>query len=118
MIPPGVSLAREVDDSGSDACGKVIDRDAIAALSLAAPTAASGAGTGVAREQDIAPAVSKSRGVGQKTRITRPGHNTRPVRAGCAIPQQRKEVRDCPERKRSRVADVTFRDEMPGMWMP
>ena len=55
-----------------DACGLVIDRDANAALNLAALTAAVATGTGVAGDQDTAPAVSKPRGADQKTRITRP----------------------------------------------
>lgn len=80
-----------------DACGMVIDRDANAALNLAALAAAAVTGTGVAGDQDIAPAVSKPRGADQKTRTTRPGRKARPGRAGGAIPQQRKEARDRPQ---------------------
>jgi len=80
-----------------DACGLVIDRDANAALNLVALAAAAVTGTGVAGDQDIAPAVSKPRGADQKTRTTRPSRKARPGRAGGAIPQQRKETRDRPQ---------------------
>ena len=51
-----------------DACALVIDRDDNAALNLAALAAACVTGTGVAEDQDTAPAVSKPRGADQKTR--------------------------------------------------
>ncbi|MER7842309.1 IS607 family element RNA-guided endonuclease TnpB, partial [Streptomyces sp. NPDC096040] len=54
-----------------DACHLVIDRDDNAALNLAALAAAAVTGTGVAGDQDTAPAVSKPRGADQKTRTTR-----------------------------------------------
>ncbi|MEV0558344.1 IS607 family element RNA-guided endonuclease TnpB [Streptomyces sp. NPDC050597] len=90
-------LALHVRTYECDACGMVIDRDANAALNLAALAAAAVAGTGVAGDQDIAPAVSKPRGANQKTRTTRPGREARPGRAGGVIPQQRKEARDRPQ---------------------
>ncbi|MGW3336974.1 IS607 family element RNA-guided endonuclease TnpB [Streptomyces sp. NPDC001009] len=82
-----------------EACGLVIDRDDNAALNLVALAAAAAPGTGVAGDQDIAPAVSKPRGADQKTRATRPCHKTGAGRAGGAtLPQQRqKETRDRPQ---------------------
>lgn len=80
-----------------DACDMVIDRDVNVALDLAALAAAAVAGTGVAGDQDIAPAVSKPRGADQKTRTTRSGRKARPGRARGVIPQQRKEARDRPQ---------------------
>ncbi|MFL5993298.1 MAG: IS607 family element RNA-guided endonuclease TnpB [Streptomyces sp.] len=79
-----------------DACGLVIDRDDNAALNLAALAAAATTGTGVAGDQDTAPAVSKPRGADQKTRTTRPRRTAEAGRAGGAtLPQQRQtEARD------------------------
>ncbi|MFC5954942.1 IS607 family element RNA-guided endonuclease TnpB [Streptomyces pratens] len=79
-----------------DACGLVIDRDDNAALNLAALAAACMTGTGVAGDQDAAPAVSKPRGADQKTRATRTRRRTSAGRAGGAtLPQQRQtEARD------------------------
>ncbi|WP_371572231.1 IS607 family element RNA-guided endonuclease TnpB [Streptomyces sp. NBC_01314] len=79
-----------------DACGLVLDRDDNAALNLAALAAACTTGTGVAGDQDTAPAVSKPRGADQKTRATRPRRKTGAGRAGGAtLPhQRRKEARD------------------------
>jgi putative transposase len=79
-----------------DACGLVIDRDDNAALNLAALAAACMTGTGVAGDQDTAPAVSKPRGADQKTRATRPRRKASAGRAGGAtLPQQRQtETRD------------------------
>ncbi len=82
-----------------DACGLVIDRDDNAALNLAALAAACMTGTGVAGDQDTAPAVSKPRGADQKTRTTRPRRKTGTGRAGGAtLPhQQQKEAGDRPQ---------------------
>ncbi|WP_234533761.1 IS607 family element RNA-guided endonuclease TnpB [Streptomyces shenzhenensis] len=79
-----------------DACGLVIDRDDNAALNLAALAAACVTGTGVAGDQDTAPAVSKPRGADQKTRATRPRRKAEAGRAGGAtLPHQRQtETRD------------------------
>ncbi|MFD5494731.1 RNA-guided endonuclease TnpB family protein, partial [Streptomyces sp. NPDC127091] len=79
-----------------DACGLVIDRDDNAALNLAALATACVTGTGVAGDQDTAPAVSKPRGADQKTRATRTRRETVTGRAGGAtLPQQRQtEARD------------------------
>ncbi|MGW7609118.1 RNA-guided endonuclease InsQ/TnpB family protein [Streptomyces sp. NPDC054766] len=56
-----------------DVCGLVIGRDTNAARNLAALAAtACTTGTGVAGDQDTAPAVSKPRGADRKTRTTRP----------------------------------------------
>ncbi|MFI5799773.1 IS607 family element RNA-guided endonuclease TnpB [Streptomyces sp. NPDC051677] len=79
-----------------DACGLFIDRDDNAALNLAALAAACVTGTGVAGDQDIAPAVSKPRGADQKTRATRPRRKAGAGRAGGAtLPHQRQtETRD------------------------
>ncbi|MGW5126022.1 IS607 family element RNA-guided endonuclease TnpB [Streptomyces sp. NPDC004069] len=79
-----------------DACGLVIDRDANAALNLAALAAAAVTGTGVAGDQDTAPAVSKPRGADRKTRTTTRSRKATGGRAGGAtLPQQRqKEARD------------------------
>jgi len=72
-----------------DACGLVIDRDANAALNLAALAAACMTGTGVAGDQDTAK-VSKPRGADRKTRTTRPRRKTGTGRAGGAtLPHQR-----------------------------
>ncbi|MGW5257653.1 IS607 family element RNA-guided endonuclease TnpB [Streptomyces sp. NPDC004012] len=78
-----------------DACGLVIDRDANAALNLAALAAAVVTGTGVAGDQDI-PAVSKPRGADPKTRTTRRSRKATTGRAGGAtLPHQRQtETRD------------------------
>ncbi|MBC9716927.1 transposase [Streptomyces sp. TRM66268-LWL] len=82
-----------------DACGLVIDRDDNAALNLAALAAAAATGTGVAGDQDTAPAVSKPRGADQRTRATRPRRTAGAGRAGGAtLPQQRQtETRDRPQ---------------------
>ncbi|WP_405823228.1 IS607 family element RNA-guided endonuclease TnpB [Streptomyces sp. NBC_01390] len=79
-----------------DACGLVIDRDDNAALNLAALAAAAVTGTGVAGDQDTAPAVSKPRGADQKARATRPRRKAEAGRAGGAtLPHQRQtETRD------------------------
>ncbi|MEU0438134.1 IS607 family element RNA-guided endonuclease TnpB [Streptomyces sp. NPDC006290] len=73
-----------------DACGLVIDRDANAARNLAALAAtACTTGTGVAGDQDTAPAVSKPRGADHKTRTTRPRRKTGTGRAGgTTLPHQ------------------------------
>ncbi|MFE9809249.1 IS607 family element RNA-guided endonuclease TnpB [Streptomyces sp. NPDC005227] len=83
-----------------DACHLVIDRDANAARNLAALAAAAAAtGTGVAGDQDTAPAVSKPRGADQKTRTTRRDRKARTGRAGGATPPQQRqtEARDRPQ---------------------
>lgn len=79
-----------------DACHLVLDRDHNAALNLAALAAAAATGTGVAGDQDTAPAVSKPRGADQKTRTTRPRRKADAGRAGGAtLPHQRQtEARD------------------------
>ncbi|MFD4263522.1 IS607 family element RNA-guided endonuclease TnpB [Streptomyces sp. NPDC058534] len=79
-----------------DACGLVIDRDDNAARNLAALAAACTTGTGVAGDQDTAPAVSKPREADQKTRATRPRRKAEAGRAGGAtLPHQRQtEARD------------------------
>ncbi|MFD7063613.1 IS607 family element RNA-guided endonuclease TnpB [Streptomyces sp. NPDC059906] len=79
-----------------DACHLAIDRDDNAAVNLAALAAASTTGTGVAGDQDTAPAASKPRGADQKTRTTRPRHKAETGRAGGAtLPHQRQtETRD------------------------
>ena len=79
-----------------DACNLVIDRDDNAALNLAALAAAAVTGTGVAGDQDTAPAVSKPRGADRKTRATRPRRKAEAGRAGGAtLPHQRQtETRD------------------------
>jgi putative transposase len=81
-----------------DACHLVIDRDDNAALDLAALAAAAATGTGVAGDQDTAPAVSKPRGADRKTRATRPRRKAEAGRAGGAtLPHQRpEETRDRP----------------------
>jgi putative transposase len=78
-----------------DGCGLVIDRDANAALNLAALAAAAVTGTGVAGDQDT-PKVSKPRGADQKTRTTRRSRKATAGRAGgAALPHQRQtEARD------------------------
>lgn len=88
-----------------DACGLVIDRDDNAALNLAALAAAATTGTGVAGDQDTAPAVSKPRGADQKTRTTRPRRKAEAGRAGGAtLPHQRQtEARD-----RTQAEALTF----------
>ncbi|MEU9734816.1 IS607 family element RNA-guided endonuclease TnpB [Streptomyces sp. NPDC048002] len=82
-----------------DACHLVIDRDDNAALNLAALAAACTTGTGVAGDQDTAPAVSKPRGADRKTRTTRPRRKAEAGRAGGAtLPHQRQEeARDRPQ---------------------
>ncbi|SBT89677.1 putative transposase [Streptomyces sp. DI166] len=79
-----------------DACGLVIDRDDNAALNLAALAAACTTGTGVAGDQDTAPAASKPRGADRKTRATRTRRKTNAGQAGGAtLPHQRQqETRD------------------------
>ena len=79
-----------------DVCGLVIDRDDNAALNLAALAAAVPTGTGVAGDQDTAPAMSKPRGADQKTRTTRLRRKAEAGRAGGAtLPHQRQtEARD------------------------
>ncbi|MDX2678053.1 IS607 family element RNA-guided endonuclease TnpB [Streptomyces soliscabiei] len=79
-----------------DACGLVLDRDDNAALSLATLAASCVTGTGVAGDQDTAPAVSKPRGADQKTRATRTRRKASAGRAGGAtLPHQRQtEARD------------------------
>ncbi|MGW7203016.1 RNA-guided endonuclease TnpB family protein [Streptomyces sp. NPDC054837] len=64
-----------------DACALVIDRDANAALNLAALAAAATTGTGVAADQD-AQAASNPRGADHKTRTTRPRRKAEAGRAG------------------------------------
>ncbi|WP_267883778.1 zinc ribbon domain-containing protein [Streptomyces sp. NRRL S-646] len=78
-----------------DACGLVLDRDANAALNLAALAAAAVTGTGVAGDLDT-PKVSKPRGADHKTRTTRPSRKATAERAGVAtLPHQRQtETRD------------------------
>ncbi|CAL9416280.1 IS607 family transposase ISBlo12 [Streptomyces sp. enrichment culture] len=79
-----------------DACHLVIDRDDNAALNLAALAAACTTGTGVAGDQDTAPAASKPRGADQKTRATTRSRKATGGRAGGAtLPHQRQqETRD------------------------
>ncbi|MFJ3975657.1 IS607 family element RNA-guided endonuclease TnpB [Streptomyces sp. NPDC090021] len=79
-----------------DACGLVTGRDDNAALNLAALAAACTTGTGVAGDQDTAPAASKPRGADRKTRATRPRRTAEAGRAGGAtLPHQRQtETRD------------------------
>ncbi|WP_307865440.1 IS607 family element RNA-guided endonuclease TnpB [Streptomyces montanisoli] len=79
-----------------DACGLVIDRDDNAALNLAALAATAVTGTGVAGDQDTAPAVPKPRGADRKTRTTRTRRKAEAGRAGGAtLPHQRQtETRD------------------------
>ncbi|WP_406841029.1 IS607 family element RNA-guided endonuclease TnpB [Streptomyces sp. AHU1] len=81
-----------------DACHLVIDRDANAALNLAALAAAAATGTGVAGDQDT-PQVSKPRGADRKTCATRPRRKAETGRAGGAtLPHQRQtETRDRPQ---------------------
>ncbi|MEH0630349.1 RNA-guided endonuclease TnpB family protein [Streptomyces stelliscabiei] len=86
------TLPLHVRTYACDACGLVIDRDDNAALNLAALVAACVTGTGVAGDQDTAPAVSKPRGADQKTRATRTRRKASAGRAGGAtLPQQRQE---------------------------
>jgi putative transposase len=82
-----------------DACGLVTGRDDNAARNLAALAAACTTGTGVAGDQDTAPAVSKPRGADQKTRTTRTRRKTGTGRAGGAtLPHQRQtETGDRPQ---------------------
>lgn len=82
-----------------DACGLVLDRDDNAALNLAALAAACVTGTGVAGDQDTAPAVPKPRGADRKTRATRTRRKAEAGRAGgAALPhQQQEETRDRPQ---------------------
>ncbi|MFF4542026.1 IS607 family element RNA-guided endonuclease TnpB [Streptomyces aureus] len=81
-----------------DVCHLVIDRDANAALNLAALAAAAAPGTGVAGDQDT-PQVSKPRGADRKTRATHPRRKAGTGRAGGAtLPHQRQtETRDRPQ---------------------
>ncbi|MDQ1027102.1 putative transposase [Streptomyces umbrinus] len=78
-----------------DACGLVIERDANAALNLAALAAAAATGTAVGGDLDTGK-VSKPRGVDQKTRTTLPSCKAGQRRAGGAtLPHQRQqETRD------------------------
>ncbi|MFF0206274.1 IS607 family element RNA-guided endonuclease TnpB [Streptomyces sp. NPDC005017] len=82
-----------------DACRLVIGRDANAARNLAALAAAAAPGTGVAGDQDTAPAVSKPRGADRKTRATRRSRTAQAGRAGGAtLPHRRQtETRDRPQ---------------------
>lgn len=77
-----------------DACGLVLDRDANAALNLAALAVAAATGTGVAGDQGAQ--APKPRGADRKTRTTRPGRKAGTGRAGgAALPHQRQtETRD------------------------
>jgi putative transposase len=79
-----------------DACGLVIDRDANSARNLAALAAACTTGTGVAGDQDTAPAASKPRGADRKTRTTCTRRTASAGRAGgTTLPHQRQtEARD------------------------
>ncbi|MBP0456003.1 IS607 family element RNA-guided endonuclease TnpB [Streptomyces montanisoli] len=78
-----------------DACGLVIDRDDNAALNLAALAANAVTGTGVAGDQDTAPAALKPRGADRKTRTTRTASAGRA--GGATLPHQRQtETRDRP----------------------
>ncbi|MFF4542007.1 IS607 family element RNA-guided endonuclease TnpB [Streptomyces aureus] len=81
-----------------DVCHLVIDRDANAALNLAALAAAAATGTGVAGDQDT-PQVSKPRGADRRTRASRPRRKAGTGRAGGAtLPHQRQtETRDRPQ---------------------
>ncbi|MCX4419390.1 RNA-guided endonuclease InsQ/TnpB family protein [Streptomyces mirabilis] len=89
-----------------DACNLVIDRDDNAALNLAALAAAAVTGTGVAGDQDTAPAVSKPRGADQKTRATRPRRKAEAGRAGNATCSPRCRS---PHRTRSRCSPSRLR---------
>ncbi|MFD9108028.1 IS607 family element RNA-guided endonuclease TnpB [Streptomyces bottropensis] len=79
-----------------NACHLAIDRDDNAARNLAALAATAATGTGVAGDQDTAPAVPKPRGADRKTRATRPRRKAEAGRAGGAtLPHQRpEETRD------------------------
>lgn len=79
-----------------DICRLVLDRDVNAARNLAVLAATRTTGTGVAGDQDSAPAESKPRGVDQKTRITRDRLVADAGRAGGATPPhpRRQEARD------------------------
>lgn len=82
-----------------DHCGLVLDRDDNASLNLAA-LAARTTGTGVAGDLGPANAEPKPRGADQKTRTTRPGHNTAGAgrAGGTTLPRQRQtETRDRPQ---------------------
>lgn len=71
-----------------DACHLVIDRDANAALNLAALAAIAATGTGVAGDQGAQ--APKPRGADRKTRTTRRDRKATTGRAGgAALPQQR-----------------------------
>ncbi|MFF1355203.1 IS607 family element RNA-guided endonuclease TnpB [Streptomyces sp. NPDC058297] len=91
-----VKLPLHVRTYECEACGLVIDRDANAALNLAALAAAAVTGTGVAGDQDTAPAASKPRGADRKTRATARSRKATGGRAGGAtLPHQRQtESRD------------------------
>ncbi|RFC75212.1 IS607 family element RNA-guided endonuclease TnpB [Streptomyces sp. AcE210] len=91
-----VKLPLHVRTYECDACGLVIDRDENAALNLAALAAAAVTGTGVAGDQDTAPAASKPRGADRKTRATARSRKATGGRAGGAtLPHQRQtETRD------------------------
>ncbi|MGW1170593.1 IS607 family element RNA-guided endonuclease TnpB [Streptomyces sp. NPDC002550] len=95
-----------------EACGLVTDRDANAALNLAALAAAAVTGTGVAGDQSANTAL-KPRGADQKTRTTRPRRKTGAGRAGGAtLPHQRQtEPRDRTQAEPSRSGDET---DLPG----
>ncbi|MFB7757665.1 IS607 family element RNA-guided endonuclease TnpB [Streptomyces sp. NPDC056121] len=91
-----VKLPLHVRTYECDVCGLVIDRDANAALNLAALAAAAVSGTGVAGDQDTAPAASKPRGADRETRATTRSRKATGGRAGGAtLPHQRQtETRD------------------------
>ncbi|MFF1565716.1 IS607 family element RNA-guided endonuclease TnpB [Streptomyces sp. NPDC058293] len=91
-----VKLPLHVRTYVCDACGLVIDRDENAALNLAALAAAAVTGTGVAGDQDTAPAASKPRGADRKSRATVRSRKATGGRAGGAtLPHQRQtETRD------------------------
>ncbi|MFE5029127.1 IS607 family element RNA-guided endonuclease TnpB [Streptomyces sp. NPDC056656] len=96
-----------------DACGLVLDRDDNAARNLAALAAAAVTGTGVAADQDTAPAASKPRGADRKTRATRPGRTAGTGRAGGATCRTngRRKRETVLKPKHSRFGDVT---DLPG----
>jgi putative transposase len=77
-----------------DTCGLVLDRDANAAVNLAALAAAGTTGTGVAGDPGVQ--ASKPRGADQKTRATTRGRKAVGGRAGGATSphQRREETRD------------------------
>ncbi|MET8807097.1 IS607 family element RNA-guided endonuclease TnpB [Streptomyces sp. NPDC004546] len=96
-----------------DSCGLVLDRDDNAALNLAALAATVVTGTGVAGDQDTAPAVSNPRGADRKTRATTRGRKAMGERAGGeTLPQQRQmEARD---RTQTEALTLWRRDGLSG----